>query len=260
MALDNELTGTRQDISGVFTRREKKYPITMDKIDELMPDLHERMHEDQYGLSTVASVYYDTPSWRLIRESIEKPLYKEKLRLRSYGVPGADTTVFAEIKKKFSGIVYKRRVAMPYNEAVAFLGGKAPAPDCQIGREIEYFLQYYQNLAPMIMVIYDRLALFDSENSDIRVTFDTNIRYRMDDLSLADGMHGKLLLPEGHCIMEIKSNPFGMPSWLSRVLDKHKVYPGSFSKVGTAYTVELKKHLNLGGYANVDNASFKRHP
>lgn len=243
--------------TGVFARIEKKYPIPVDMIDVISQELRKYMHEDKYGLSTVSSLYYDTPSWQLIRTSIEKPLYKEKLRLRSYGVPDNGSEVFVEIKKKYSGIVYKRRISMPYKEAVAFLAKKTPAPDVQIGREIAYALDFYKNLRPAIMIIYERLAFFDNNDENLRLTFDTNMRYRMNDLNLSSGTQGKPILPYNRCIMEIKNTPFAIPPQLSRILDNYKIYPGSFSKVGTAYTLELKNHL--GGYANVENAYSKRH-
>ena len=177
-----------------FQRYEKKYLMTAEKYERLWQRLREHLRPDEYFSSTVCSVYYDTADYELIRRSIQKPIYKEKLRLRSYGVPKDDRLVFVELKKKFKGIVYKRRIELEEQAAERWLNG-GPAPDdSQISREIDWVLHRYE-LSPKIMICCDREAWVDIENPNLRFTFDKNIRYREDELKLSLGSHGRLLPP-----------------------------------------------------------------
>ncbi|MBO6060720.1 MAG: polyphosphate polymerase domain-containing protein [Clostridia bacterium] len=222
-------------ITSIFERKEIKYPISSRQHDELLGLLSGRILPDEYGLTTVCNIYFDTPDHRLIRESIEKPMYKEKLRLRTYGVPGEGSTAFLELKKKFDGIVYKRRETLPYGQAMAFLTErKEPEKHGQIFEEIEWALDLYSGLAPAMALFYDRRAYYGAEDNELRVTFDSNIRYRTSELDLSLGSHGKPLSVGFDYLMELKISN-SMPLWLSGALDKLHIYPGSFSKYGTAY-------------------------
>lgn len=176
----------------------------------------------------------------LIRRSLDRPAYKEKLRLRTYRTPGADTEAFVEIKKKYDHIVYKRRVAMTYSEAQAYLDGGAAPEQSQISREIDWFLQFYQGIQPAMCICYDRLALFDQYQPELRVTFDSGIRWRTDDLDLSSGSAGEQLLPHDTCLMEIKI-PGTTPLWLARVLSENAIFPTHFSKYGAAYQTMLRE-------------------
>ena len=230
----------------IFARTEKKYLITRDQLGALLPVLNAHMHGDKYGLSTVSSMYFDTPDMRIIRASIEATRrgYKEKLRLRCYGAPSADSPAFVELKKKYLGTVYKRRFEMPYEEALAFLTGRAEAPDTQMGREVAYVLDLYPGIRPMIDIFCDRLALFGNDDEELRVTFDSAPRYRMTDLDLRNGSEGRSLLEDDLLIMEIKS-PGAMPLWLAELLDENGVYPQKFSKYAAAFNIELRERLGL---------------
>ena len=217
-----------------FKRKEKKYLLNKDQYEALRNRLKEHMQEDEYGLTTIMSIYYDNEDYQLIHRSIEKPRYKEKFRLRSYGVPKETTKVFAEIKKKYDGIVYKRRVTAPLSDMRAFLKGELTLQDNpQIQQEILWMFKRY-SLEPKVLIIYDRIALFGIEDPSLRITFDSNLRYRTEDLDLSKGSHGELFEPEDFYIMEIKF-PQSAPLWLTRILDELKIYPGSFSKIGTAF-------------------------
>ena len=128
----------------VFQRYEKKYLVTPEQYEYLSMVLEPRMVPDRFAQSTIGNIYYDTPDFRLIRRSLDRPAYKEKLRLRTYRTPHAGTEAFVEIKKKFDHVVYKRRIAMPYAQAVDYLAG-GPAPEVsQISREIEWFRGFYE--------------------------------------------------------------------------------------------------------------------
>ena len=194
----------------------------------------ERLRPDAYGKSTICNLYFDTPDYRLIRTSLEKPIYKEKLRLRSYGQVKEDGTTFAEIKKKFKGVVYKRRIVMPQNAAMDFLCNGGPTPPSQIGREIAYLFDYYRELAPRVYLSYEREAYYDKNDKDLRFTFDTNVLYRREDLSLTSPVYGHPLLKEGQVLLEIKTAG-AIPCWVVDALSRHKIYKSSFSKYGNAY-------------------------
>nr|MCR5692165.1 polyphosphate polymerase domain-containing protein [Eubacterium sp.] len=194
----------------------------------------EHMEADKYGEYTITNIYYDTDNYELIRHSIEKPLYKEKFRVRSYGVPGDNDLTFAEIKKKFKGVVYKRRVADTYLKIDEFLKGEISLEkDAQIQNEIRWFFQQYKP-KPKVFIGYDRKAFAGKDGEDIRLTFDQNVRWRTDELDLRVGDYGKPVIPEERIVMEIKV-PGAAPLWLVEALSSNKIYSGSFSKYGTAY-------------------------
>jgi SPX domain protein involved in polyphosphate accumulation len=224
-----------QDIT-TFKRREIKYLLEEEQYEQLKSRLQERLVADSHGKSTICNIYYDTPDFRLIRQSLEKPMYKEKLRLRSYGVPSADSQVFVELKKKYDGIVYKRRETMTLDQSNDYMeSGVAPEKKrSQIMKEIDWFRHYYKNLGPAMHISYDREAYYSREDSSLRITFDENIRWRCMNLKLDDGVGGKPILKTGQHLMEIKVGG-SMPLWLSRLLDDEGIYPTSFSKYGRAY-------------------------
>ncbi len=224
------------EVKNLFERTEKKYIITAAQQHELMRRIGAHLTEDAYPRSTIRSLYFDTDDYRMIRTSIEKPVYKEKLRLRSYCAPEDDTRVFLELKKKFDGVVYKRRVSMPLKEARQFIETGEPVHDSQIAREIRWVLRSYPNLAPKMMISYDRLALKGKDEKELRITFDSNLLFRNTDLDLQNGVYGRRLLAKNRMIMEIKALN-AMPLWLCDALDQLKIYPGSFSKYGTAFRI-----------------------
>ena len=218
-----------------FKRYEKKYLLTTAQYQTIRKALERYMQPDEYGQSTVCNVYYDTPDFALVRASIEQPVYKEKLRVRSYGPVSGDKEVFVELKKKYNGVVYKRRVAMTAPEAEAYLAGETAAPQSsQIVSELDYFLKQYPGLAPATYIAYDRQAFFGKDDPDFRITFDENIRWRDEDMSLSAGTDGEQLLDEGQSLMEIKIAD-AMPLWLAHELSALGVFKTSFSKYGSAY-------------------------
>lgn len=228
----------------VMKRYEIKYILNKEQHEFLKNALVGHMEIDEYGKTSIASIYYDTPDYRLIRTSIEKPAFKEKVRLRSYGLAkGEDSTVFLELKRKAYGIVYKRRVVTTENSVNRFFNYEGYiTADGQIAREISYFRNYYHTLTPAILIIYDRVAYFEP-GGDLRLTIDENPRYRTKDLNLHTSMEGESLLPEGGAILEIKVQQ-SMPLWLTDILSKGKIYQGSFSKVGEAYKKQMQMLRN----------------
>lgn len=227
----------------VFKRLEKKYLITSQQYYALTEALSEHIVPDKFGKSTINNIYFDTPNYRLIRASIEKPtVYKEKLRIRSYGVPTPESYVFIELKKKYKGIVYKRRVDMTYDEAIRYLYmHQAPPSPTQVTAEIDTFMRFYQNLRPAVSLFYDRMAYYSKDDPELRLTFDTNIRFRNRELDLSRGDYGTVILDESQYILEIKCVD-SMPLWLTHELDRLKIYPSPYSKYGTAY-----KHMLANG-------------
>lgn len=221
-----------------FQRYEKKYLLSREKYLALWRELEAQVEPDIFFQSTVCSMYYDWADFRLIRHSLEKPVYKEKLRLRSYNVPGPEDQVFVELKKKFQGVVYKRRVALPAVEAEAWLAGRTPAPDqSQISREIDWFLKT-NPVSPRVLIACDRRAYVAREDKELRITFDSSIRWRETELSLTAGDQGQELLADGQVLMEIKL-PEAAPLWLAGLLSRLEIFPQGFSKYGQCYEKEL---------------------
>ena len=227
------------DAITVMKRYEMKFILTSEQLAFLKNALNDHMIVDQYGKTSIASIYYDTPNYRLIRASIEKPTYKEKLRLRSYGLVEKGEPVYLEIKRKCEGVVYKRRVETSEQNVANFFQDDDELGEGQIAKELAYFRDYYQNLEPKIMIAYDRTSYKEIEG-DIRLTIDENPRYRTYDLNLHTSMDGQPLLPTGHAILEIKVQQ-EMPLWLANILSLGKIYKTTFSKVGEAY----KRSMNI---------------
>ncbi len=235
--------------TNIFKRYEKKYLVTREQYEKLIGMLSEFIVPDAFGQSTINNIYFDTPEHILIRRSIEKPtVYKEKLRIRSYGHPTNDTNVFVELKKKYKGVVYKRRVNMTYLEATNYLCHHTPPPkESQVTKEIDYFVDFYNGIQPAASIFYDRIAYYSKDDHDLRLTFDTNIRFRNKDFDISHGDYGYTLLGPNELILEIKSG-LAMPMWLTSALDELKIYPTTYSKYGNAYKFMLKNN-NLSNSA-----------
>ena len=226
-----------------FKRYEKKYLLDPHQYSVLKAEIDKRFNPDKYGETKICNLYLDTDDFVLIRRSIDKPIFKEKVRLRTYGLASDEATAFLEIKRKFNKIVYKRRIHMDYNSAHNCVNGDYNVlGDSQISREIKYLFDFYGKIRPQFYISYDRCAFFYKETSDIRITFDKNLVWRDYDLDLRLGSHGEALLPEGYTLMEIKV-PNTVPLWLAQLLSELKAYPCSFSKVGTAYKTRLGKAI-----------------
>ncbi len=241
----------------IFKRYEVKYILTRDQQKKVLKGMEKYMKEDEHGKSQIQSLYYDTPDSILARRSLDKPMYKEKLRLRSYGIADDDSQVFVEIKKKFDGVVYKRRVRMLLPQARVFLPGsftgspvaagflqrsfrgnlKEGSTKAQIVSEIDYFIGYYTGIRPAMMLQYERDAFYAKDDHEFRITFDDNIRWRTDDLRLDKGYYGNRLLDRNYVLMEVKVGA-AMPDWFVRILTENRIYKTSFSKYGTAYLID----------------------
>lgn len=216
-----------------FERVEKKYQMTREQYENFVSRISDKTAPEKYGLHTIRNIYYDTEDFELIRTSIEKPKYKEKFRVRGYGEINANSMVYLEIKKKYDGIVYKRRISLPYTEAKAYLvNGIPPQNPDHIFREIDYFLNFYKP-EPRLYLAYDRIAYIGTEDSTLRITIDRNIRSRYHNLDLTDDTECDYLNRDLY-LMEIKV-PAAYPLWLSDLLCELQIYPQSFSKYGTIY-------------------------
>ena len=219
----------------VFKRHELKYILTKEQKERVIASVAPYMSLDQYGRTTIQNIYFDTDNYRLIRRSLEKPDYKEKLRVRSYKNTGKENKVFVEIKKKYKKVVYKRRLSMSEEDAMQWLTGeKICAAETQIAKEIDYFIEYYGPLKPALYLSYEREAYYCKDGGDFRITFDENVLCRQEDLTFKTDSGGDFVLDEDKVLMEIKGVG-GMPMWMADILSKEKLYKRSFSKYGTAY-------------------------
>ena len=224
----------------VMKRYELKYLLSGEQTAYLREALRGHMEADQYGKTSIASLYYDTPNYRLIRTSVEKPAFKEKIRLRSYGIATDESPVFLELKRKAYGIVYKRRVETTIPLVRKFFAGEGDiCAGGQINSEIKAFRDYYRELVPACLIIYDRVAYFEP-GGDLRLTIDENPRYRTEDLTLKKSMDGISLLKPGWTILEVKVQE-AMPLWLASILSGGGIRKASFSKYGEAYRQQLVK-------------------
>lgn len=230
-----------------FQRKEKKYLLSYSQYLFLQEHFLKHMQLDEYGRHTIMSLYYDDSNYSLIRRSIKKPTYKEKFRVRSYGVAKGEEPVYLEIKKKVKGIVYKRRIALPYSKLSLF--NQHPKliavkqEDQQIKREIDYLVEG-QHLFPRVLICYDREAYFGKADGEFRVTFDHAIRFRTQELNFHEGSEGQLVAPEVDVLMEVKALG-AYPLWFSQLLSQRKIYPGSFSKYAHVYKNFLSKNSEV---------------
>lgn len=235
-----------------FQRREVKFLLNQDQYLGLLPVVHEYMNPDKFCIDGkeygIYNLYYDTPDNFLIRQSIEKPYYKEKLRLRSYYSPAqADDHVFLEVKKKIGGIVTKRRVSMTLSEAEAYIQTRVKPYyerfiDQQVMKELDVFLNFYDSIAPRQYISYQREAFFGKEDREFRLTFDRKITARRDDLSLGRESYGEQLILPDQRLMEIKV-PGSIPMWLSNAMSELGIRRISFSKYGIAYKNHVRRQI-----------------
>ena len=222
-----------------FERIEKKFWMSRKQYHELLPLLEKKMNHDEYGIVTICNIFYDTPDYALIRRSIERPYFKEKLRLRSYGLPTDADMVFVEIKRKLDGIGYKRRIQVPFYQAKNLLQGKPiGCENAQIEKEILAFVNRYHP-EPMVYLSYQRYAMTAKDNPDFRVTIDQNLQYRMDDVENPDETQMQPIMDDKTMVlMEIKALG-AIPMWLTDELSRLKIYQAPFSKIGTCYTQRI---------------------
>ena len=223
-------------MNDIFRRVEKKFILNKSqylKMKELMADY---MQEDKYGKSTICNIYFDTDQYDLIRHSITKPYYKDKIRLRSYNIPNKDSKVYLEIKRKCDEVVGKRRIEIKLEDFYDYIytDEAFKTPNKQIENELYYYFNFY-NLKPAMYVSYEREAFYQKDNMDFRATFDSNIIARDYDLKLEKGSYGELILPKDKYILELKTLG-ALPLWMVKILNDLKIKRAVYSKYGTAYT------------------------
>jgi hypothetical protein len=234
----------------VFKRYELKYMLTLEQKEKILDAMSPYMEIDKYGGTTIRNIYFDTDTYRLIRRSIEKPAYKEKLRIRSYSQATKDSTVFVELKKKYETVVYKRRLPLCEQDVMAWVCREKACPvDTQISHEIDYFIDFYEKLTPTVFLSYEREAYYDRRGGDFRVTFDDHILCRQTDVSLCSSTYGTPILPEGKVLMELKCSG-GIPLWMVKALSCEHIYKTPFSKYGTAYRTLIFPNLYLPNSTN----------
>lgn len=233
----------------VFKRYELKYMITKEQKEKILKAMEPYMALDEYGRTTIRNIYFDTDSYRLIRRSIEKPAYKEKLRIRSYKQAEPDSPVFVELKKKYKSVVYKRRISMPEKQAMKWINRDEKCDSqTQICKEIDYCIDYYETLHPTLFLSYEREAYYSKDGEDFRVTFDENVLCRQEEMSLEAEVWGEKVLDKDKILMEIKCSG-GVPLWMTKTLSEEHIYKTSFSKYGTAYTNIILPKLKEAKYA-----------
>lgn len=232
--------------ANTFKRREMKFLLDERQYNEVLEAVGDFMTEDEFGLHTIMNIYLDNRNNDLIRSSLGKPIYKEKVRLRCYGNQANDNSeAFLEIKKKYRGLTYKRRLERPYKELFDYItDGSEPETRGQVFEELDYMIKR-MSLKPKIVICYDRRAFYGNTDREFRMTMDGNIRFRRNDLDLRDGDGGKRLMTQPFRVMEVKSVG-AIPLELVRVLSRLKIYHGSFSKYGSIYSSEVRNNFKMG--------------
>ncbi len=241
-------------VQTIFKRYEMKYKLTPAQCAALQEAMQGHMQQDAYGRHLIRNIYFDTPDYQIIRQSIEKPHYKEKLRLRQYGMPEAGKMAFIELKKKYDGIVYKRRIDLPQEAATAYLWqGEDSGQHSQILNEIDYFRHTHPTLQPRVYLSYQREAYFCPVDANFRITFDYNIKVRDTDISLAPSDADMAVLGDDTVLMEVKTVG-GLPLWFTHFLSEHQIYKTSFSKYGTAYARYIQPRFSdfIGGLSHAN--------
>lgn len=227
-----------------FRRVEKKYVINQKQYESLTDAIKEKMVEDEHGKSTICNIYFDTEQYELIRHSITSPVFKDKIRLRSYNIPNKNSTVYLEIKRKYDGVVSKRRIETSLNRFYSYAENNNQMEEGQIEKELAYYFKHYQ-LIPTMFLSYKRTAYYEKENRDFRLTFDNDILARNYDLQLEKGNYGTRIYNKEQYIMEIKTLG-AMPMWFVKILNELKICPCGFSKYGMAYQeLILKENINM---------------
>ena len=225
----------------VIQRIEKKYLLDAKQCTSLLNRIRSYISEDIYPASSIYNLYLDTERFDLIHRSMEKPPFKEKLRIRSYDpILSDEASVFLEIKRKYAATVCKRRMQLRYKDCMAFLN-KPNLKTGQIEKELSYTLRQYQ-VQPRIFLAYDRISYVGIQEPQLRITIDAHIRSRFEQLCLADNAYNESLFPTDMLLLEIKAVRC-YPLWLSRALSDEKLYPTSFSKVGQVFYKKEKGEL-----------------
>ncbi len=224
-----------------FQRYEYKYRMSRGQYDRLRVVMEDTMILDQFGKDSINNIYFDSPDFLLIRRSLEKPVYKEKLRVRWYGERKEQTPIFIELKKKYKGIVYKRRIKRNWTETRDYFLNHIPFSmedshdQEQIAHELDYFMDFYENLSPAVFLGYEREAYYGVENPDFRMTFDGNICCTRQNIYHQKNLIGDHVIGDDEILMEVKTGE-GLPQWLLTFCAKENIHRSSFSKYGTAYT------------------------
>ena len=221
-------------MTGFFRRIEKKYILDEKQYMLFKKSINENMVEDEYGVSTICNIYFDSEQYELVQHSITKPVFKDKIRLRSYNVPNLESKIYLEIKRKYDGVVSKRRIEMMLKDFYKYMNNKNAIEANQVKKELDYYFKHYE-LEPKMFLSYYREAFYGKEDRDLRITFDNNIIARDYDLNIEKGNYGVNILDKNKYIVEIKTLG-AMPMWLVKVLDELQISPAGFSKYGEAYT------------------------
>lgn len=226
----------------VFTRKEQKYLITIDQYEQLTEEISPYMRTDKHGTEgfyTVTSLYFENPDWQIYYETKNKLKFRQKLRLRTYDGSGLNENSFFEVKQKHKKVVNKRRMVLPLSEAYRYLADSHEenienyaSSNIQVFKEIDHFRHLY-NLHPEMIVSYDRKAFHGITDSDLRLTFDFNLRCRNDDLFLENGSYGEYFIDPELVVLEVKVT-HSVPLWLTRILQHLECEQRSASKYCTS--------------------------
>lgn len=211
-------------VKKVFERFEEKYLISESMMHILLNQNKDKLKKDTYYESLIQNIYYDTPNYDFLKSALDKQEYKEKLRVRTYNQITKDSQVFVEIKKKSNSIVYKRRTTLSYEHYI----NDGITGNNQVFNEVAWLKNRY-HLEPMLYISYLRHAFVGIDDPSFRITFDQNILYRNEAVSLSSHPLSKDITPYKQMVMEIKTCG-SLPLWLVDFLNTNQIYPTHYSK------------------------------
>lgn len=221
-----------------FKRIETKFIITQELFDQLQEQFAPYMEADAYAYSSITNIYFDNPDFQMIQDATNKLNGREKIRMRTYASqPDAQSEAFLEIKKKENEVGYKYRVTSTAEKVLNFVQTgqmDEPLADQNVSREMNILLERYGQIQPKMHIAYSRYSMKGINDDQIRITFDSNLRFRHQDVHLGTSALDQSLVEAGEMIMEIKV-PGDYPDWLAEILDGHGLVNQSFSKYGVAY-------------------------
>lgn len=239
-----------------FDRFELKYLVPSRVAEGFKQALRARLmpddHGDSCGCYYISSLYYDSPDFRCYWEKVNGIRFRRKLRIRYYEASGPlteGTPVFVEIKQRVNRVTQKRRVLLPYCEAL-LLCNERQRPlheprDAAVVDEIIGLLWQY-DLRPASIVRYARQALVGTEyDVGLRVTLDRDLSYRTGHLHLHEQQSGRQLFPPEWTVVEIKVNE-RIPYWLSEMIAVYNLNLVRFSKY--CRSIDLAQGLGMSAW------------
>jgi len=222
--------------SRVFDRWELKYVVTVKQMYQLMHALKNYVVLDENGddgLYKIKSIYYDSHDFKFYHEKMNGNKYRQKVRLRGYNNVAYNDDVYFEIKQRYNTTVQKRRAELKLSDAYELM--KHPLDAEQYADKKRIVLDEIRYLSSMhaleakAIVSYDRKAYMGKYEDGLRITFDTNLKCRKENLNLEEYHKEKYFVHPSLAVLEIKTNE-KVPIWLVSLIQRFEIEAHRVSK------------------------------